>query len=379
MPWTEVSVMSQRLELVSLAQREGNNMRELCRRFGVSPSTGYKWLRRFSDGGAAAMVDQPRRPHHSPQRTPLEAEQVVLAVRDAHPAWGARKLRAWLLARGHEHLPSPSTITAILQRQGRTDPVEGRKHKTWQRFERQAPNQLWQMDFKGHFPLSTGRCHPLTVLDDHSRFALGLEACPDETAKTVQQRLTTIFRCYGLPDRMVMDNGSPWGSDEDHHYTPLTVWLLRLGIAVSHGRPYHPQTQGKDERFHRTLKAEVLQGRTFVDLTQCQRTFDPWRTLYNLERPHEALGMAVPASRYQVSSRSFPETLPPVEYGPDDLIRRAGDRGRISVFGREFKVGRAFKGLPVALRPTADDGTFNVFFMTYNIAQINLSQGAKRT
>lgn len=373
MPWTEVSVMSQRLEFVSLAQREGNNMRELCRRFGVSPSTGYKWLRRFSDGGAAAMVDQPRRPHHSPQRTPLEVEQVVLAVRDAHPAWGARKLRAWLLARSHEHLPSPSTITAILQRQGRTDPVEGRKHKTWQRFERQAPNQLWQMDFKGHFPLSTGRCHPLTVLDDHSRFALGLEACPDETAKTVQQRLTTIFRCYGLPDRMVMDNGSPWGSDEDHRYTPLTVWLLRLGIAVSHGRPYHPQTQGKDERFHRTLKAEVLQGRTFVDLTQCQRTFDPWRTLYNLERPHEALGMAVPASRYQVSSRSFPETLPPVEYGPDDLVRRAGDRGRISVFGRDFKVGRAFKGLPVALRPTADDGTFNVFFMTYNIAQINLS------
>ncbi len=379
MPWTGVSVMSQRLELVSLSQREGNNMRELCRRFGVSPSTGYKWLRRFSDGGAAAMVDQPRRPHHSPQRTPLEVEQVVLAVRDAHPAWGARKLRAWLLARGHEHLPSPSTITAILQRQGRTDPVEGRKHKTWQRFEHEAPNQLWQMDFKGHFPLSTGRCHPLTVLDDHSRFALGLEACPDETAKTVQQRLTTIFRCYGLPDRMVMDNGSPWGSDEDHHYTPLTFWLLRLGVAVSHGRPYHPQTQGKDERFHRTLKAEVLQGRTFVDLTQCQRTFDPWRTLYNLERPHEALGMAVPASRYQVSSRSFPETLPPVEYGPDDLVRRAGDRGRISVFGRDFKVGRAFKGLPVALRPTADDGTFNVFFMTYNIAQINLSQGAKRT
>ena len=379
MPWTEVSVMSQRLEFVSLAQREGNNMRELCRRFGVSPSTGYKWLRRFSDGGAAAIVDQPRRPHHSPHHTPLEVEQVVLAVRDAHPAWGARKLRAWLLARSHEHLPSPSTITAILQRQGRTDPMEGRKHKTWQRFERQAPNQLWQMDFKGHFPLSTGRCHPLTVLDDHSRFALGLEACPDETAKTVQQRLTTIFRCYGLPDRMVTDNGSPWGSDEDHHYTPLTVWLLRLGIAVSHGRPYHPQTQGKDERFHRTLKAEVLQGRTFVDLTQCQRTFDPWRTLYNLERPHEALGMAVPASRYQVSSRSFPETLPPVEYGPDDLVRRAGDRGRISVFGREFKVGRAFKGLPVALRPTADDGTFNVFFMTYNIAQINLSQGAKRT
>jgi transposase InsO family protein len=324
-------------------------------------------------------VDRSRRPHCSPERTPLQVEQVVLAVRDAHPAWGARKLRVWLLARGHEHLPSPSTITAILQRQGRIDAVEGLKHKTWQRFEHQAPNQLWQMDFKGHFALSVGRCHPLTVLDDHSRFALGLEACPDETGNTVRRRLTTIFRRYGLPDRMVMDNGSPWGYDDDHHHTPLTVWLLRLGIGVSHSRSYHPQTQGKDERFHRTLKAEVLQGRTFADLVQCQRTFDPWRTLYNLERPHEALGMAVPASRYQVSCRSFPETLPPVEYGPDDLVRRVGDKGRISVHNRLFKVGKAFKGLPVAIRPAAADGAYNVFFMTYDIAQIDLRQTAKHT
>ena len=209
MPWEEVSVMSQRSEFVELSQREGVQVRELCRRFGISPTTGYKWLERRRVGGEAALADLSRRPHSSPRRTGPEIEEMVLKVRDAHPAWGGRKLRAWLSARGHELLPSPSTITAILRRHGRIDPSEGAKHRAWQRFERPEPNQLWQMDFKGHFALTDGRCHPLTVLDDHSRFSLGLEACGDETTQTVRHRLTNIFRRYGLPERMVMDNGAP--------------------------------------------------------------------------------------------------------------------------------------------------------------------------
>ncbi len=228
------------------------------------------------------------------------------------------------------------------------------------------------MDFKGHFPLTQGRCHPLTVLDDHSRFALGLAACPDERGATVQERLSILFRCYGLPDRMVMDNGSPWGDDQEHPYTPLTVWLLRLGVAISHGRPYHPQTQGKDERFHRTLTAEVLRRRTFPDLAACQSAFDQWRDVYNLERPHQALAYATPASRYRVSFRPFPEVLPPLEYGPDDLVRRVQDKGEISVRSRIWRVGKAFRGLPVALRPTATDGAWDVVFATRTIAQIDL-------
>src|SRR5262249_9640533 len=159
-----------------------------------------------------------------------------------------------------------------------------------------------------------GRCHPLTVLDDHSRFALGLEACANEQGVTVQERLTTIFRRYGLPRRMTMDNGSPWGNDSTHPHTPLTVSLMRLGIGVGHSRPYHPQTQGKDERFHRTLKVEVLHGRTFRDLPHCQAAFDEWRTVYNVQRPHEALAMATPGSRYAISARPFPASLPAVEY-----------------------------------------------------------------
>ena len=194
-----------------------------------------------------------------------------LAVRAEHPAWGGRKIRRRLQDLKHPAVPSASTITAILHRQGRIAAAASAGHKPFERFERAAPNELWQMDYKGHFATRAGRCHPLTVVDDHSRYAVGLRACGDERGGTVQAELSAIFRRYGLPERMLMDNGSPWGSDALHRHTWLTVWLLELGIAVSHGRPYHPQTQGKDERFHRTLTAEVIGRRAFADLAECQR------------------------------------------------------------------------------------------------------------
>ena len=379
MPWKEVSIMSERKEFVTLAvSPDRANVRELCRRFEVSAPTAYKWLRRYRLHGEAGLANLSRRPHHSPSRTPAEVERAILEVRDRHPAWGGRKLRAWLLAHGYERMPSASTITAILKRNGRIDASESSKHTAWQRFERQAPNELWQMDFKGHFAISRGgRCHPLTVLDDHSRFALGVQACDNEQTETVKQRLTSIFRHYGLPDRMLMDNGSPWATRHEDKHTHLTVWLMRLGINFGHGRPRHPQTQGKDERFHRTLKAEVLQGRNFTDLTQCQAAFDHWRPIYNLERPHQALGMETPASRYHVSHKAFPETLGPPQYGPGDLVRRVQDKGEISFKGRTFKVGKSFKGFSVALRPTTTDGVWNVFFYSRPITQVDLTEPAQ--
>jgi transposase InsO family protein len=268
-------------------------------------------------------------------------------------------------------VPAASTITGILRRHGLIDPEESAKHKAWQRFEAEAPNDLWQMDFKGHFEAAAGRCHPLTVLDDHSRYALGLEACADERRATVQQRLTAIFRRYGLPRKMLMDNGPPWGTEGQADYSVLTVWLLRLGVGVSHSRAYHPQTLGKDERFHRTLQAEVLQYCRGLDLERCQARLDAWRLVYNLERPHEALGLAVPASRYRVSSRSFPERLPPVEYGPQDAVRKVQSEGWISFRGREFRLSKAFRGECVALRPTSRDGIWEVVFCDQSIAQID--------
>jgi len=374
MPWKEETVMSLRQEFVTLFGAEGANRSQVCRRFGISRKTGYKIYNRYLEEGSSGLQDRSRRPHHSPGRTPVPVEEAVLRVRDAHPCWGGRKIRARLLALAHTRVPSASTITAILQRNGRVNPEEAQKHKPFQRFEMEEPNQLWQMDYKGHFPLAHGRCHPLTVLDDCSRFLLGLQACGDETSETVQARLTTIFRRYGLPERILVDNGSPWGSDEDHPHTRLTSWLIRLGISVIHSRPYHPQTIGKDERLHRTLKAEVLAQRQLRDLQHCQKHFDRWRHIYNFERPHEALRMAVPASRYRASSRDFPENLPPIEYAPGDMIRKVQANGVISCRNREFKIGRAFIGYPVALRHTLTDDVFDVFFCHEKVAQIDLNE-----
>lgn len=374
MPWKETTTMSQRLEFVTLASREEANISRLCRRFGISRKTGYKWLHRFQEGGPDALQDCSRRPHSNPNRTPESIEGAVLSVRDAHPAWGARKIRARLEAQGLSDLPSASTITAILQRNGQIDAEEAGKHRPWKRFEAEAPNALWQMDFKGHFSLADGLCHPLTVLDDHSRFLLDVQACGDQRWQTVQGHLTAIFRRYGLPERMLVDNGPPWGSDESHPYTVLTAWLIRLGINIIHSRPYHPQTLGKCERLHRTLKAEAIGQRLFQDLYHCQQHFDRWRYVYNFQRPHEALDMVVPATRYRESSWEFPEVLPPIQYGPRDMVRKVQINGEISFRNRKFKVGHAFYGYPIALRPTLTEGMVDVFFCHQKVAQIDLKE-----
>ncbi len=189
----------------------------------------------------------------------------------------------------------------------------------------------------------------------------------------MRQHLTEMFRRYGLPDAMLADNGSPWGSaGHDAQYTALGVWLLRLGVDLLHGRPRHPQTQGKDERFHRTLNVELLQGRWFRDLCHCQREFDAWRGVYNRERPHEALDLATPASRYRPSTRRFPEILPDPEYHPDDAVRRVNADGYFAFKGRKLKISQAFRGLDVALRPTLLDGLWNVFFAGTVVAQVDL-------
>lgn len=373
MPWQECSTMSLRQEFLSLANQPGSNFSQLCGRFGISRKTGYKWRRRGEQSGASGLADRSRRPQHSPRRSEPAIEQQVLTIRDQY-GWGARKIKSCLDRTGQGPL-AKSTVHAILRRHERVTNSPDQVSGAYQRFEQERPNQLWQMDFKGHYRLGNHqRCHPLTVLDDHSRYSLCLQACRNEQTGTVQQQLTLTFRRYGLPERMLMDNGSPWGNDREHPYTPLTVWLLRLGIAVSHSRPYHPQTQGKDERFHRSLKVEVLAQRVFADFVRMQVRFDQWRYCYNHVRPHEALAMAVPASRYQPSQRSFPEQLPPLEYGATDQVRKVQSGGKISFRNREFRIGKAFRGYPVALRPTAQDGLYDVYFATHRISQIDLHQ-----
>ena len=377
MPWSEQSIMSQRHEFVMLFEQDGVNRRELCRRFGISPTIGYRLLARWRQEGQAGLADRSRRPQHSPGRSAAETEALVLGVRDEHPAWGGRKIRRRLQDLKYQPVPSASTITAILHRHGRIEDTASAGHKPFERFERATPNELWQMDYKGHFATATGRCHPLTVVDDHSRYAIGLRACGDEREGTVQGELTAIFRRYGLPERMLMDNGSPWGSsDAEHRHTWLSLWLLELGVAVSHGRPYHPQTQGKDERFHRTLMAEVIGRRAFSDLAECQHRFDAWRVVYNTQRPHEALDLATPATRYRPSPRPFPEKIEPFDYGPGAIVRRVDGDGWLSFRNLPIKLGRAFSHRRVALRPTDQDGCFDVLLCAHRVGAVDLREAA---
>ena len=211
MGWKERSTVSLRKEFVVLALRPGANRRELTRRFEISPTTGYKWLQRYGAAGEAGLQDRSRRPHRMPRRTDAALEAAVVALRDEHQAWGGRKLRRRLIVLGHQMVPAASTMSAIVRRSGRALGAFSAPSRPWRRFEAGAPNALWQMDFKGHFAVGSGRCHPLTVLDDHSRFALGLRACTDERGQTVEQALRAIFARYGLPERLLTDNGRPLG------------------------------------------------------------------------------------------------------------------------------------------------------------------------
>lgn len=374
MPWMERSTMSLKRELVTLAKQPGANLRQLCRRFGVSPKTVYKWIDRFDEGGAPALLERSRRPHLSPTRTDDALERRVCEMRATYPAWGGRKIHARLLALGHMNVPAASTITDILRRNGLLNPDESVKHTPWIRFEHLHPNDLWQMDFLGDFATDKGRCYSLTILDDHSRFCIEVRACGDQKTATVQGHLIDRFRRYGLPRRILSDNGSPWGCPDGHHFTHLSAWLIRLGIGVTHGRPYHPQTQGKDERFHRTLRAEAIGTRRFVDVTDVQLRYDPWRDVYNLERPHEALEMSTPARRYAPSPRQFTEALPPIEYAMSDVVRKPNKDGYFKYRNVSYKISQAFAGQPVALRPTNQEHIMDVFFCHQKIASIDLKE-----
>jgi transposase InsO family protein len=372
MPWNSGTIMDSRREFVRLAEAGDVSVSALCRRFGISRQTGHLYLRRHREAGDAGLEDRSRRPLLSPKRSDAATEARIVALRDAHPRWGGRKLARRLRDLGAADVPSPSTVTEVLRRHGRLDPAEALKHQPFQRFERSAPNELWQMDFKGHIAMEQGRCHPLTVLDDHCRYSLGLIACGDETRITVQSHLTSLFRRYGLPGTILCDNGSPWGGSGAEGWTALEVWLMRTGVRLYHGRPRHPQTQGKEERFHRTLNIELLQANRFANLTACQEAFDRWRRVYNEERPHEALGMAVPASRYRASPIGFSERLPEPEYHATDHVRRMSRDGAVRFQGRRIKMSQAFAGLDVAFRPGATDGVWRVYFMRFAIAEVDL-------
>ena len=371
MGWREVSVADQRREFVMLASLAGANISALCGRFGISRQTGHLWLRRLA-AGECGFEDRSRAPLHSPRRLADADAARILAVRDAHPAWGARKIAA-VLQRAGVAPPAASTIHAVLSRHGRIAPDSpGRPYGT---FERTAPNALWQMDFKGRIRLGSGAwLHPLTIIDDHSRFAVGLAACSNQQTGTVQARLEAVFRHHGLPEAIYVDNGSPWGGGRPGQWTPLRLWLLKLGVETIHSRPYHPQGRGKNERFHRSLAAEVFASAPLAGFDAAQAALDRWRHVYNRERPHQALGFATPAERYRPSRRAWPATPPAPSYAPGEIVRRVGTtKAYVSFRNRFWRVPQAFLGETLAIRPRLPEGRHAICFGAHEIASIDLN------
>ncbi|MGB7329719.1 MAG: IS481 family transposase [Rubripirellula sp.] len=369
--------MSLREEFVSLAQVECCNFSELCRRFGISRRTGYKWRGRAAEGDDDALQDRSRRPEISPKRTAESVEDAVLEIRRKHPTWGGRKLRKRLQALGHTSVPAASTLTQILHRHGCISQEESDKHKPYGSFEREQPNELWQVDFKGEFGLSPkGICYPLTILDDHSRYSLCIHACGNQKGLTVQKQFRHVFDCYGIPRAIYVDNGNPWGTTHvGFRHTWFTTWLMRHDIRAIHGKPYYPQGRGKLERFHRTLKQELLQDRQFVTLSEAQSNFDSWRLMYNTQRPHESLDLEVPASRYRCSDRSFIERLGDYEYSDRFEVRRTSRNGELRFRGQQYRFSKAFRGENVGLTRNALDGIWDVYYCRFQVAQIDERTG----
>ena len=378
MSWKESNRVSERREFLELANRPGANFSLLCERFGISRKTGYKWKNRLAETGD--LSDRSRRPKNSPGRTDQKMEERILKLRDAHPTWGGRKLRNRLLNLGEKNVPTPSTITEILRRHFRLQEPTG-KGSNFTRFEHSQANSMWQMDFKGEFALSSKkqRCYPLTLLDDHSRFSLGIIAQSNQRGDTVKKNLTRVFLRYGIPYSIYVDNGTPWGNSSGvFRHTKLSVWLMRHDIEIIHGRPYHPQGRGKLERFHRTLKQEVLQDRQFGTLARTQKCFDTWREVYNHDRPHEALDDNVPASRFSVSDRPFRSDLPKYEYSSRFLTRRANRGSEIHFHGHDYRISEVFIDQQVGLLPTNRDGVWDIYFCRFHVGQLNEHTGKIR-
>jgi len=347
MPWKRMSVDAQRMQFVVRAVSGKEQMTALCREFGISRPTGYLWRRRYERGGSfTAVRELSRRPRHSPTRTEGWKEQRVTALR-AQTGWGAKKLHVVL--RDEQGVAIPvRTIHRILQRGGLVEedvhaPAPGR-------FERLAPNELWQMDSKGKYPLPEAECHPLAILDDHSRYAVGLYALPELTSAQAWPCLVETFRRYGVPQAMLMDRGSLWWSEHNGWgLTWLSVQLIEQGIRLLYGRVCHPQTQGKVERFHRTLGGELRHRGLPARWAEWPPLLAEVQRDYNQRRPHEALAMQRPAQLYQPSPQRYREQPPEWEYPAGSEVKRLNTQGMLEDGGRRWFVCGALAGQQVRI------------------------------
>jgi len=372
MPWQELNVSDWRLEFVVKCSLEGSCIAAVCREFGVSRQTGHVWLKRYREEGAIAVTaEHSRRPHRSPREAPVEMVEAIKKLRLEKPDWGARKLLP-VLERTRPELRkfklSTTTVHRILEREGLIA-AEDRRRAALQRFERKAPNELWQMDFKGPQGFNKGS-GPLSILDDYSRYLLALKPLENMRGEGVQQALQETFESSGLPEYLLIDHGTPWyNTQSPWGWTGLTVWVMRQGIRVILSGVRHPQTQGKVERMHGSLQRAIGKRRQQPDA----QFVEAFRLEYNHVRPHEGIGMVTPASRWQPSSRRFQPHPREWSYPPDWNVRRLAGEGQLSWRGQRWEVSRALRHQLVGLQQVGD--RMLVHFCNMALREINLRTG----
>ena len=371
MPWECRTVEDQRREFAQAAMY-CSNFSALCREFGITRRTGRKWVERYES--QQPLTDRSRRPHTSPARTPEEIELLILAVRAENPGWGAKTIHSVLTREGHHDLPCVKTVNNILRRYGCISPEESRKHIPFTRFEKERCNMMWQTDFKGEFRMADGSyCYPLTILDDHSRFSLRI-APRSGTANVVIPVFTEVFLEYGMPESILSDNGAQFAGFKKG-YTQFEKWLMDLDILPIHGRIKHPQTQGKIERFHRTMKHELLNHMQIEDLEDAEKKLAAWREKYNHIRPHEALGMKTPAEVYEPSTRQYPEEIQKYEYGGEHHVIKVNSWGYVRFDKFQVYLSETMKDQYIEFRPSPDGESFIACYRNFKIAEFDTEDG----
>lgn len=373
MPWEERIVSQMREDFVKDVLAGQDSKSALCRQYGISRPTGDKWIKHYFDG--QTMEDLRRTPHNSPTRTPADTEQLILDTRNKYGRIGAAKIHRILQNQGCTDLPSARTVNRILKRNNMISKEASQAATPYQRFQKETPNEMWQADYKGHFAMRDGnRCPPLNIIDDCSRFNLCCEAQKTETFLEIKPVMIRLFWEYGLPDVLLCDNGNPWGTQQTPGYTNFEVWLMELGILTIHGRVRHPQTQGKEESFNRSMTKELLNGNKFDNIEDAQRQFDRYRQFYNEVRPHHALDLDTPASRYCKSGKQYPDKIEDWSYPENSEIRRVKSSGYFTWKGRGYFLSEAFGGKEIMVREATDSGCIDLYFRQFKIAKVDIEQ-----
>ena len=370
MPWKDKTVEELRKEFVEAAKRT-ENFSSLCREFGITRATGYKWVKRFETN--TPLTDRSRRPSITANKTPEETELEIVKLRMEHPGWGAKKLKTVLENRGFE-IPCVKTVNNILNRYNCIASEESARHKAFIRYEKERCNEMWQTDFKGEFKMQNGQyCYPLDIFDDHSRFVITIKPA-ESTANLVLPTFRDAFYEFGMPNSVLSDNGAQFAGFRQG-YTQFEKWLMNHDVLPIHGRIKHPQTQGKIERFHRAMNQEVLSHYIPQDLEDAVRVLSAWRNCYNNERPHEALSMKCPSDIYIPSERVYCDRVSKYEYSGEHHVIKVNSWGYVRFGHWQIYLSETMVDEYIEFRPNSDGDTFIACYRNFAIAEFDVHTG----